>query len=251
MATPTSYGTPYSSLIQSARLQIAAARGADATYTTDQFWTDAELFSYAKSATTDLWKAVIDLHHEHFLTLNSTDVSLQSGANQLTGVPLDTFRVYLIESTTPSTTGCDFIPRAANSDEFRSARLQGAQAPLTPGRGIRVYYCLTGVGAPGNTPVIVTAPALSAVVSLNFWYVPTLGVAQYTLANSTNPIPGESDQAIINWIVAYMRAKERDDRTPDPAWVTLYAAEKTNLLASLTPRQEQEAEYVESIFGAW
>lgn len=247
MSTPASYGTLYSDLIKAARFQIAAARGDGSTYKSDKFWSDEEIFVYAKNGTTDLWKAVIDLHHEHFLTLNSTDVSLASGVNQLTGVPIDTFRVYLIESTS-TTTGCLFVPRAVNNRDFVAARWQGIQAPVTPTCGVVVYYCLTGVGAPNSAPVILTAPALSAAVSLNFWYVPILGVHQYTLETSRNPIPGESDQALISWIIAYMRAKERDDRSPDPSWLAVYATEKTNLLASLTPRQEQDAEYVESIF---
>ena len=248
MATPTSYGTPYTALIQSARYQIAAAKGADKTYKIDNFWSDEEIFQDALRGTTDLWKGVIDLHHEHFLKLNATDVSLASGVNQLSGVPTDTFRVYLIESTDPTTTGCLFVPRAVNNRDFVAARWQGVQAPVTPTRGVIVYYCLTGIGAPNNAPVILTAPALSAAVPLNFWYVPVLGVAQYKLLTATNPIPGESDQALIAWIIAYMRGKEREDRSPDPAWLSVYATEKGNLLTSLTPRQEHEAEHVESIF---
>ncbi len=251
MATPTSYGTSYSDLIKAARYQIAAAKGAGPTYTTDKFWSDDELFGHAKKGTTDLWKAVIDLHHEHFLTLNEDGVSLASGANQLSGVPIDTFRVYLIESTDSATNGCLFVPKPINSREFIAARAQGQQAPVTATAGYVIYYCLTGAGAPNSAPVIVTAPALSSAIaagSLNFWYVPILGVHQYTIETATNPIPGESDQAIIAWIIAYARGKEREDRSPDPAWLSVYATEKSNLLTSLTPRQEQEAEYVESVF---
>lgn len=250
MTTPASYGTPYQDLIDTARIQIAAANGKiGATTKSSKFWTDDELFQYALKGTTDLWKAVIDLHHEHFLTLNASDVSLASGVNQLSGVPIDTFRVYLIESTTPTVTGCVFVPRPVNHPEFVAARWQGAQAPVSPITGLRVYYCLTGAGAPNSAPVILTAPALAAAVSLNFWYVPSLGVSKYQLKTATNPIPGESDQALVTWIIAYMRAKEREDRSPDPAWLAIYATEKNNLLTSLTPRQEQDAEYVDSIFG--
>ncbi len=248
MATPLSYGTPYRELIKSARFQIAAARGKDATYKPDGFWSDDELFGYAKRGTADLWEAVIDLHHEHFLTLNTTDVSLASGVNQLSGVPIDTFRVYDIQPTNPTTLGCVFLPRAINSRDFRAALQQGAQAPVSPTLGIVVYFCLTGAGAPNNTPIVRTAPSLAAAVAVNFWYIPTLGLPQYNL-DTANPIPGESDQALIDWIIAYMRAKERPDRTPDPAWIALYASEKQNLMASLTPRQESEPEYVEGIFG--
>lgn len=250
MSTPQSYGTLYSDLIKAARYQMAAARGAGKTYTTDTFWSDDELFEHAKRGTTDLWKAVIDLHHEHFLTVNTTDVSLAAGATQLTGVPNDTFRVYLIESTDPLTTGLRFIPRAANNRDFVAARWLGSQTPVPPTRGVVIFYCLTGAGAPNSAPVVLTAPATASAVSLNFWYVPVLGVKQYVLETATNPIPGESDQALIAWIIAHARAKERDDRSPDPAWLAVYATEKSGLLTSLTPRQEQEAEYVESVFGS-
>lgn len=249
MATPTSYGTRYSSLITTARLQMAAASGTGATYREDSFWSNDELFGYAKRGTTDLWKAVIDLHHEHFLTENTTDVSLASGANQLTGVPRDTFRVYFIESSDPTTTGISFVPRPANHRDFVAARWLGIQQVIAPTRGQTVYYCLTGAGAPNSTPIVLTAPALSSAVPLNFWYVPIIGVHNYALESARNPIPGESDQALIAWIIAHARAKEREDRSPDPAWLTVYSTEKQSLLASLTPRQEQEAEYVDSVFG--
>lgn len=248
MTTPASYGTTYADLIKSSRLQMSAATGSNSSYKIDDFWSDDEMFGYAKRGTTDLWKSVIDLHREHFLTLNSTDVSLASGASQLSGVPNDTFRVYLIESTTPSVNGCVFIPRPVNNRDFIAARLQGQQASVQPTSGVRVYYCLTGAGAPNSAPVVLTAPALASAVSLNFWYVPVLGIDKYDVKSATNPIPGESDQALIAWIIAHARAKERDDRSPDPAWLAVYASEKTNLLASLTPRQEQEPEYVESVF---
>lgn len=248
MSTPLSYGTPYTSLIESARRRIAAARGEGKTYKTDNFWTDAELFEYAKLGTADLWESVIDLHHEHFLTLNSTDVSLASSGESLTGVPTDTFRIYLIEATDPSVQGVQFIPRPVNHKDFISARWNGNQAAVSPTLGVVVYYCLTGAGAPNNAPIVRTAPKLSSSVALNFWYVPTLGLAQYVLDTSMNPIPGESDQALIAWIVAYARGKEREDRSPDPAWLTIYATEKQGLLASLTPRQEQAEEYVDSVF---
>lgn len=248
MSTPLSYGTSYANLIKSSRLRIAAARGEGSTYKTDNFWTDEELFEYAKLGTADLWESVIDLHHEHFLTLNSADVSLAASGEQLTGVPVDTFRIYLIETIDPSVQGVQFVPRPVNHRDFMTARWNGNQTPIAPTRGVIVYYCLTGAGAPNNAPIVRTAPKLSSAITLNFWYVPTLGLSQFAIDTSTNPIPGESDQALIAWIVAYARSKERDDRSPDPAWLTIYATEKNGLITSLTPRQEQEAEYVDSVF---
>ena len=51
------------------------------------------------------------------------------------------------------------------------------------------------------------------------------------------------------WTVAFARAKEREDRSPDPAWLAIYATEKQNILTRLTPRQTQEPEIVGDMFG--
>jgi hypothetical protein len=48
--------------------------------------------------------------------------------------------------------------------------------------------------------------------------------------------------------VAWARAKEREDRSPDPAWFATYSTDKQSLLTALTPRQEQEEEVVEGLF---
>lgn len=249
MSTPASYATSYKSLIKSARLQLRAARGTGATYMTDAFWTDEELFEIAKRGTTDLWAAYIDLHQEHFLSINETDVSLPSGSTQLSGVPIDTFRVYLIEPLDPTTTQCVFIPRPYNHPDFIAARAWGAQTLVSPITSLRIYYCMSGAGTPNSTPVVLTAPKLASGVTVRFSYVPILSIHAYSLETSRNPIPGESDLALIAWICAYMRTKERDDRSPDPAWLTVYATEKQSLLTRSTPRQEQDVEVVDSVFG--
>ena len=251
MSTPQSFATSYVSLIKSARKQIAAARGSGSSYTPDPFWDDEELFEIAKRGTTDLWAAYIDLHQEHFLSINETDVSLASGDTQLSGVPIDTFRVYLIEPLDPTTTQCVFLPRPYNHPDFIAARAWGAQTLVSPITSLRIYYCMTGAGTPNSTPVILTAPPLAAAVCVRFAYVPTLSIHNYKLETARNPIPGESDLALIAWICAYMRTKERDDRSPDPAWLQVYATEKQSLLARSTPRQEQDVEVVDSVFGEY
>lgn len=248
--------TKYESLIAAARFHLIAARGSvsDDTYKTDKFWSDDELLSIAKRGTTDLWAGVIDLDREHFLTVDVTNVTLDANATQLTGVPLDTFRVYLIEPRDTSDVGqhrwINFVPRDYNHPDFISARSYSASstlASLSTYNGLSIYYMLSGQGAPNGAPIIRTAPMVSAQILLRFAYVPVLGVQTYTL-QSNNPIPGESDNALIAWIVAYARGKERDDRSPDPAWIAVYATEKQSLLTRMTPRQSQEPEVVDGIF---
>ena len=68
---------------------------------------------------------------------------------------------------------------------------------------------------------------------------------------SNNPIPGESDNAVVAWTVAYARAKEREDRSPDPNWLAVYATEKQHLLQSLGLRQLQEPEFADAMFMSY
>ena len=240
--------TPYSSLIRAARYHLSAARGAGATYKTDAFWSDDELLDIARRGTTDLWARLIDLHEEHFLTNDATNVSIAASTSTLSGVPTDTFRIYLIEPRDITSTGTardvTFVPRDYNHAEFTNARAWGDQ---TPEGGITVFYALSGAGAPNGAPTVTIAPTLSAAVNLRFVYIPILGVQNYT-TSSTNPIPGESDHAIIAWIVAYARAKETEDRAPDASWMAVYATEKQSLMTRMVPRQEQEPIVVDGLF---
>jgi hypothetical protein len=89
---------------------------------------------------------------------------------------------------------------------------------------------------------------VNTAISLRFVYVPILAAVA---AAGSNPIPGESDNALIAWCIAYARAKEREDRSPDPNWLAVYSTEKTNLLVRLTPRQTQEPEVVEDFFEGY
>ena len=241
-------GTPYKSLIASARLHLNAQRGSGASLTTDKFWSDDELLNIAIRGTTDLWAAVIDLAQEHYLSVNTSDVTLDASATQLSGVPADTFRVYAIEPSDTTSAGDSrdviFYPRDYNHPDFAYARSLSASEPSS---GLIIYYALHGAGAPNGAPIVRTAPLVSTAIECRFVYIPTLGVHAYTV-ETMNPIPGESDHALIAWIVAYAYAKIREDHSPDPSWLAVYATEKQSILTRCTPRQVQEVEYVEGVF---
>lgn len=208
-----------------------------------KFWTDVELLDYINRGVHDLWRDIVDLKQEHFLTINNTDVSLQSGATQLSGVPTDVHKIYLIEPRDLNAIpGLSFTPRDYNDTRFQS--LRGA-SPFSPSDGSEILYAIHQQGAPVGSPTIPVAPATSSTVLLSFCYVPTL---PNLIATNYIPIPGEADNAIIAWAVAYARAKERDDRAPDATWLTLYATEKQHLLESLGLRQYQEPTYVNALW---
>ncbi len=95
------------------------------------------------------------------------------------------------------------------------------------------------------------APKLSSTLSLRFSYINNLGVQGYQLATAINPIAGESDNALIAWIVAYALGKQREDKSPDAAWLSVYQTEKQNLLVRSKPRQEQEPSYADGAFDSY
>jgi hypothetical protein len=196
----------------------------------------------------DLWASFVDLYGEHFFTVDVTNVSLAASSNSLTGVPADCFRVNLIEPRDMTATGpyrgLSFFPRKYNHPDFVAAR---SMAAIDPNLAGTIFYDVTQAGPPVGTPTILTAPQITAALDLRFVYNPTLTTSGITTA-SNNPIPGESDQALIAYMVAFARAKERDDRSPDPNWVAVYATEKQSLLTRSTPRQDQEPEVVDGIF---
>lgn len=210
-----------------------------------RFWSDAELLAIYQLGVNDLWGAILDLHGDHYFVVDTTNVSLLANASQLSGVPANCFRVLLIEprDTTSSGPGHDvvFTPRRFNHPLFIDAR---AQSTLNPGSTGQVFYTVSGVGAPINAPTILTAPTLSADLPLRLVYCPTITLG------TQNPIPGQSDNALKAWTIAYALGKEgtQGSRSPDAGWLAVYATEKQLILTRLTPRQEQETEFVEDFF---
>lgn len=212
---------------------------------TARFWSDAELIDIMQDGVRDMWGAILDIYGDHYLTVDETHVTLPANATQLSGVPADCFRVQVIEPRDISIDGTSrslvFIPRKFKDPAFTGARTLSAQDPSNGGV---IYYQMTGQGAPAGAPAILTAPKMNSTVLLRLAYNPTLDLA----TNIYNPIPGESDTALKAWTIAFARAKERDDRMPDPGWLATYASERAHLLTRLTPRQDQEPDVVEDFF---
>jgi hypothetical protein len=212
---------------------------------TATFWSDAELTDIANRGIRDLWRRIVDLYDEHFVTVDDTNVTIAASTSVLAGVPSDVYRVVAVEprvvgQNNPNP-GLIFKPRKYNHPDFVKAR---AMSPAEP-NNLVLFYTLMNAGAPVGAPSIFFAPQLSSGVNLRLVYNQTLSDVT---TGSNNPIPGESDNAVMAWIIAYARAKERDDRAPDPEWVAIYGTEKTNLITQLGPRSIQEPEVVEGMF---
>ena len=210
----------------------------------DSFWTDAELLEHGINAAKDLWKGVIDVYQDHFLRINTTSVSVVANQSTLSGVPADCFRVKSIEPRVPASyPNMFFRPRDWGHTTFIGARAGAAQDPT----GSVFLYDLVGPGPPVAAPDVWIGPQSSSNVLLTFAYISAVSDSLTTA--SVNPIPGETDMAVQAWIVAHARAKEREDRSPDPEWLAIYGTEKANLIVAVTPRQEDEPDITEDLFG--
>ncbi len=213
-----------------------------------RFWSSQELTDIIIAGIKDLWRDIVDLKQEHYLTINPSDgtpgdVYLAANSSTLSGVPSDVHKIFIIEaldqSNSSPNTGLQFHPLSYNHLYFQSAR---SLAPIDPASDT-IYYAITGQGSPVGPPLIYCAPQVTSRVNLRFAYVPTLGPMT---TNSPVPIPGEADNALLAWTVAFARAKERDDRSPDPNWLAVYSTEKLHLLESLGLRQYAEPTYVDA-----
>lgn len=214
---------------------------------TAKFWSSDELVGIIADGCRDLWRDVVDLKQEHYITI-STSVTLAANTATMSSVPTDVHKIIMITpsdvSADSDNVGLTFKPADYNSKYFQDALTNDA---VTPTNTI-IYYAITGQGAPVGAPTIRVAPQVDSAVTLSFAYVPTLGSLT---ASSNVPIPGEADNALVAWTVAYARAKEREDRSPDPNWLQVYATEKAHLLKSLELRQLQEAAFVEAMFETY
>lgn len=220
------------------------------------FWSDEELIAIMHLGAIDLWGAILDLHQDHYFTVKDDGtVYFDSNSTTLTGVPTDCFRVQLIEPLDTTVDGVGhtvlFIPRKYKDNEFVIARTLTAQDPSGVS-GRQIYYQVTNPGPPGVAPTVYMAPKITTRLPVRLVYNPTVVI---TDGETTNPIPGGSDNALKAWTIAYAKAKDSDTQTPDAGWLGVYATEKQALLTRLTPRQEQEPEVVEDLFqgfgGLW
>lgn len=214
---------------------------------TPVFWSSEELTDIIILGIKDLWRDIVDVKAEHFLTINETDVYVGVNNPVLQGVPADVHKVYLIEpipeSNDFSRSQIKFTPKEYNHPSFQGARTkESTSEPFG-----EILYAVMGAGAPVGAPEIRIAPKLNARVNLSFAYVPTL---EAMVNGSYVPIPGEADNALIAWTVAYARAKERSDRSPDPSWIGVYVAEKKTLIHTLDQRQFQEPLITDGTFDA-
>lgn len=211
------------------------------------FWSDQELLDILVLGAKDLWRGFIDLHQDHFFTVDTIHVSLPASSDRLDGVPANVHRILSIEprdtSPTSSTRGVVFDPQPYNSPRFKRAR---TLATCAPGNGPTISYAVTGAGAPVGAPTIYVAPQVDAPIPIRLVYIPTLTSA-LTLDDS-NPVPGESDAALIAYTVAFALAKDREDNSPDPNWLAVYSTEKNSCLVASAPRQEQVPAVVTGVF---
>jgi hypothetical protein len=214
---------------------------------TASFWSDAELLRYLNGGIADLYRRIKDNLQDDFFIEDSTNVSLAAGATQLTGVPANVAHVRGIRPRVLAAyPNVHFFPRKWGDADFQQAETQSA---LDPALGGTFFYAITGTGGPVGAPVIRVAPTVSSALDLTFAYTPSL--TEITNAATVNPIPGESDMALVYWTVAHALARTPTDtvpQAPHPGWMQQYEAQAAKIGVATTPRQDDEPDYVEALF---
>lgn len=215
----------------------------NAPIATDLFWTDAELLRYMNRAIKDLWRAINDNYQDYFLAINEGAL-LPANSSEILDVPED---LAILREIEPLATGSElqFEFRAYNDPLMRAARRASA---VDPSQGGTIYYCLTDAGAPVGVPSIFIAPQVTADVELRLAYVAPIDDS--TDATDVNPIPGESDMALINFTLSQAISRQGGDenRELSAEYLAKYATDKANLLVALTPRQTRDDDVVQALF---
>lgn len=213
---------------------------------TPDFWSDSELLALLNEGIHDLWRRTKDLYQDYHYTVDATNVSMVASATTLTGVPADVSIVTGLEPRSLSTyRALQFEHRRYTDPAMQSSRSATAMDPLSGGT---IYFAITGAGAPIAAPVIYVAPSVSATVPLRLIYIPTI---TDRATGDINPIPGESDRALINWTLAHTINKDKDSAVPDRAWMAAYEDEVKKIVISLAPRQEADSQVAEAIFESY
>lgn len=209
-----------------------------------RFWSNAELLRYANRGIRDMHRQLGANHQDYFHAIDIT-VTQAADATQLSGVPSNVTVINGIEPADLTGTGRHlvYMRRDYNGADFQSARSRSAIDPSNAGV---ILYAPTQAGGPVAAPVIHVAPKLSQTVTLRLTYRPTVG--NELVATDPNPIPGESDNALAHWIVAYAKGRQTEKQRPDADELLMYQDEVSKILASITPRDVSAPEVVEAMF---
>lgn len=212
------------------------------------FWSDAELLRYMNGGINDLYRRIKDNLQDDFFTEDVTNVSLAANATSLTGVPSNVAIVQAIKPRSlTSYPNVRFWPRKYGDYDFLAAQASQAIDPLSGGD---LYYAIVGTGGPVGAPTIKVAPSVTASLLLALVYTPSM--TAITDAATANPIPGESDMALVYWTVAHALARtphgDQQSAVPHPGYLKMYEDQLAKIGVATTPRQQDEPDVAEAFF---
>ena len=208
-----------------------------------RFWSNAELLRYANRGIRDMHRQLGATHQNYFHQI-SVAVTHAVDATQLSDVPTNVTIVHGLEPADLTTNPHLYYERKDyNHPDFQAARSIAARDPSS---GLTIYYAVTQAGGPVAAPVILVAPKINEARTLRLTFMPTVGNELVT--TDPNPIPGESDNALVHWIVAYARGRQTKQQGPDEKELGLYQNELNRIMAAITPRDDSQPEVVEAMF---
>lgn len=220
------------------------------------YWSDAELLRYMNGGINDLYRRIKDNLQDDFFTEDATNVSAPANTRALSGVPMNVAHVRAIRPRSLATyPNVRFWPRKYGDYDFQAAE---ACEAISPASGGDVLYCIVGTGGPVYTPgtpdvtgmSIIIAPKFSSALLLTLAYTPSR--TEITSGATVNPIPGESDMALVYWTVAHALARtphgDQLSMVPHPGYLKMYEDQLMKIGVATTPRQDDEPDVAEAFF---
>jgi hypothetical protein len=212
------------------------------------FWTDAELLRYMNGAIRDLYRRIKDQQQDEFFVEDTSNVTALAGTRALSGWPTNVAEIRGIRPRDGAAyPTLRFWPRKWTDYDFQASDLASDIDPRTGGD---LYYVPVGASGPVGTMQVLIAPRLTADVPLTVAYVPSRD--EITVATTVNPIPGESDMALVYYAVAHALARTPHGDVaslhPHPGYLQLFEQEAAKILVATSPRQSDEPLVTEALF---
>lgn len=203
------------------------------------YWTDAELYGYIDDEQKALWRKILALRKDYFLSSTGFTFTLTAGtyayAAGAGGVPTDIWRIVSIRTTLAGYQDLIWIPGEPTAQEF----IDGLRTDCPISNPSRILYALRNQ----NTIWVSPLPQLAITAQVDYIQKPTAIAG----ASSTFLLPDEFLQ-----YVQYMAAADALLKGPvgdNAAFIAKAETAWSNIMELLdTPRSDQGPDTVQGMF---
>lgn len=201
------------------------------------YWTDAELNGYISDRQLDLWRKILQIRKDYFLSnFNLSLVANQFSYTVADGIPADIWRIETIRTTTSGKQNMVWNPGNPTSQAF----IDGLNSDTPTFNPFQIYYALRNLTTLWVSPL----PQSALTARVDYIQLPTAVSADSDTFLLPDPfLP----------YIQYMAASDALAKGPvgdGPAWESRADKAWNDIMLALdTPRSEQGPDVVEGAFA--